>query len=557
MKKALFTFASFTLAVAAIAQPGNKGIDNSSRNVVTRFEPKLIPSSKLLIDPIVFRTETPRLNVKVETPEFTWNTNKIARPIQPEKLKDRGSDTIYQSNYIRLGGGNYGHLLGELYLANKAASDYSYNLSVQHLGANPQNSLREFANTKVLAQGAKYFKSSSLETQLFYNRYQTNYFASDSGLENTILNSGKVSQNYGLGIGYDYSSQSKLPSLYTGLTINGFQNNLNQQELDASGKVQVSKKLKESKLGINLGGTYLSQTQRIGLDTAHTTGTTNQIFADIQPWFKFGHKATGLQVTISANSTYWTSKYDTVTNSKFYIAPYLLVSKDLTGLKLKLYGVIDGGLKKNTFRNYQQMMPFTYDSIQMRNSFEQFNIYGGIQGKLNENIHFNMDFGYNSTSDMPLIVSSGDSLKSMKIIYDDVNSLYVKTNVQYSLGEKLKVLAKIKLVNYSPTIETQAWHLPGFVYNVKANYAFGNTVELTAGFDGIGSRYNQVPENGQFKTVKIPGYFDLYARADYRILGKGRVWVQASNILGNQYQQWYGYRNYGLTILGGLSIALF
>ncbi|MFN5889335.1 MAG: hypothetical protein ACK448_02975, partial [Bacteroidota bacterium] len=154
-------------------QPKNgKGIDNSSRSVFTQFEPKLIPSSKLLIDPIVPKSENPKINYKIETPEYHWITSKIARPVQPERLRDRNSDTVYQSNYIRLGGGNYGHLLGELYLANKAASDYSYNLSVQHLNANPANSIREFSTSRILAQGAKYFRNSSLDTRIFYNRFQ-------------------------------------------------------------------------------------------------------------------------------------------------------------------------------------------------------------------------------------------------------------------------------------------------------------------------------------------------------------------------------------------------
>jgi len=88
-------------------------------------------------------------------------------------------------------------------------------------------------------------------------------------------------------------------------------------------------------------------------------------------------------------------------------------------------------------------------------------------------------------------------------------------------------------------------------------YSLGNAIEITAGFDGVGNRFNRIAEGAGFKTVKVPGYFDLFARADYRILGKGRIWIQASNILSNQYQQWYGYRNYGLTVMGGLSVALF
>ncbi len=567
MKKASLVFvvgilsAQIILAQPNISDPSapknGKGIDNSSRNIVTQFEPKLIPSSKLLIDPLVPKSENPKINYKIETPEYHWVTSKIARPVQPERLRDRNSDTVYQSNYIRMGGGNYGHLLGELYLANKAASDYSYNLSVQHLNANPANSIREFATSKILAQGAKYFRNSSLDTRVFYNRLQNNYFAKDSAFNGDILTLGKISQHYGLGIGYNYLSQGKMPSISTDITYHGFQNNLAQREMDINASGNIRKRFKEAELGLFLGGTYLSQSQRSGLRILDSSAEFNQFFADIRPTLSFGHKATGLKVIVSANSTYWSSQLDTIQNSKFYVAPYLNVSKELSGLKLKLYGVIDGGLQKNTFRQFQQWVPYTHDSIEMRNSFEQINVYGGIQGKLNEQLHFNLDFGFNSVSDLPLVVTNSDSLNSLRIIYDDVNSTYVKTNIQYSLGDKLKIQGKIRLADYSPTAQAQAWHLPSFSYSSRVTYSLGKTVELTAGFDGVGNRFNRIGESNSLKTIKVPGYFDLFARADYRVLGKGRIWIQASNILSSQYQQWYGYRNYGLTVMGGLSIALF
>ena len=129
MKSAIVFSAVLGFTATLCAQPGRGGIDNSSKQVTTKFEPKLIPASKLLLDPIVPRSENPKINVKFETPEFAWNTRKITRPIQPEKLKDRVTDSVYMSNYARIGGGNYGHTLGEVYLSNKPNDNYSYNFS--------------------------------------------------------------------------------------------------------------------------------------------------------------------------------------------------------------------------------------------------------------------------------------------------------------------------------------------------------------------------------------------------------------------------------------------
>ena len=100
MKSVILIGLTGLVSAASFAQPGNRGIDNSSRQVTTKFEPKLIPSSKLVLDPIIPRSENPKINVKFETPEFAWNTRKIIRPVQPEKLKDKNSDSVYLSNKV-------------------------------------------------------------------------------------------------------------------------------------------------------------------------------------------------------------------------------------------------------------------------------------------------------------------------------------------------------------------------------------------------------------------------------------------------------------------------
>ena len=50
---------------------------------------------------------------------------------------------------------------------------------------------------------------------------------------------------------------------------------------------------------------------------------------------------------------------------------------------------------------------------------------------------------------------------------------------------------------------------------------------------------------------------DVFARIDYRFIGKGRIWIQGSNLLNQKYQYWNGYQVWGTTIMGGISLGLF
>lgn len=572
--KSIILIGLTSLASASIcAQPGNRGIDNSSRQVTTKFEPKLIPSSKLVLDPIVPRSENPKINVKFETPEFAWNTRKIIRPVQPEKLKDKSSDSIYLSNYARIGGGNYGHILGELYLSSKANPNYSYNFSGIHLNANPANSIREFSTNKFQLQGAKYFQNSGLETKIFYNIDKINFFAKDSAYEKpSITNNGKISNHFGLGVDYDLIASGKRPSVHTGISAQAFNTgSFGQKEMDFSGYLNVSHRIKNAIWGADLSTTYLDMQQKPDTNKFHGLSQNKQLFIDALPYVKFDHQPTKLDVKFGVLFTQWTQTIDTLkTTSKLYVNPYLEVEKTLTGLDLKIYGGIDGGLKKNSFRRMNSFMPFTGDSVSIKNTYQQFNGYIGIKGKITENAEFALDFGGNSSSNFALVVSRADSvlvsgkkklmtdsLGSLQFIYADVNSVYFRSSIKYKIGEQLKLSANAKVNSYNVDRNDYAWHLPSVTYGLMGQYYLGKSIEIQCGLDGVSKRRNQIVVDGKPQTKEMPGYMDIHARIDYRLSGKGRVWVQGSNLLNNQYQQWYGYKNYGLTVMGGLSLMLF
>jgi hypothetical protein len=519
------------------------------------------------------RSENPKINVKFETPEFAWNTRKIIRPVQPEKLKDKSSDSVYLSNYARIGGGNYGHILGELYLSSKANPNYSYNFSGLHLNANPANSIREFSTNKFQLQGAKYFQNSGLETKIFYNIDKINFFAKDSAFEKrSITNTGKISNHFGLGVDYDLIANGKRPSVHTGIAAQAFNTgSFSQKEMDFSGYLNVSHRVKNVIWGADLSATYLDMQQKPDTNKFNGLSQNKQLFIDALPYVKFNHQPTKLDVKFGVLLTNWTQTIDTLkTTNKLYVNPYLEVEKTLTGLNLKIYGGIDGGLKKNSFRRMNTYMPFTSDSVSIKNTYEQFNGYLGIKGKITENAEFALDFGGNSSSNFALVVSRADSimvsgnkksmtdsLGSLQFIYADVNSVYFRSMIKYKIGEQLKLSANAKVISYNVDRNDYAWHLPSLTYGVAGQYYLGKSIEIQCGLDGVSKRRNQVIVDGKPQTKEMPGYMDIHARIDYRLSGKGRIWIQGSNLLNNQYQQWYGYKNYGLTVMGGLSLSLF
>jgi hypothetical protein len=244
--------------------------------------------------------------------------------------------------------------------------------------------------------------------------------------------------------------------------------------------------------------------------------------------------------------------------SNTYINPFIYAEKGIKGLEMKVYGSIDGGLMKNSLRRMNEVMPYFADTMILKNQFEQLNGYIGIKGKISGNSQFSLDFGGNSISDMLNYVSAKESNKS---VYDSLNllratyltnvsTIYFRAFAQYNLGESFKIMGNLKVIQYTPTV----YHIPSFTFNLSAEYSPISTVLIKLGMQGVGNRYNRLLNK---TDVVLNKYTDLYARLDYRFSGAGRVWIQGSNLLNQNYDTYNGYKAFGLTVMGGISIALF
>lgn len=568
MKKAFVAaslFFGFSSVYAQTEKP--KGFENSSHELISGTNIKLLPASKLTIDPEVPKTETPKITLKFETPEYTWNTKKLIQTIDPDKIKEKAADSVYLSNYIRLGGGNNTHILGEVYLSNKPNSQWSYHLNANHIQANNSSIDQKFGATKVQLGGSRFYKNSSLSSSLFYNYDKVSFYAKDSLLrvsdnqtDDTKVKlglDGKNASTYGVFIDYVSLASNKKPEIKLLNRLVQFQTNYLHNELELGSTLKVLKNFKNLSVFGDLEFTTIKSTQTRDYGNLNKFNTTlSQYFLDIKPRVQFYHKATELDVNLGFNATMNNNANQTERN--FVINPIIQLEKGLKGLEMKVYGAIDGGLVKNSIRRMNEIMPFFVDTLCLKNTYQQLNGYIGIKGKIAGNSNFSLDFGSNSTADMLVFVSDTtknihlDSLNLLKADYlGSVSSVYFRAFMQYNMGESFKISANLKITQFDAKNNkyTNVMNVPSLTYNLQAEYLPTSNVLIKLGMQGIGRR---VDIKGEYK-----GFNDVFARVDYRLNGKGRIWIQGSNLLNQDYYTWYGYKAYGLTVVGGISLAIF
>lgn len=538
MHKSLLTAVSGLLFISLNAQT-TRGFDDGT-TVSTTFKPRLLSANKLLIDPTVPKAGKYPFDISYLPQEFKWNTRKIARILPPAKHFEPGLDTLYNPNYARMGGGNYGHKLMELFVGSRAADKWAYHASFQHLSADAEKTIQDFSTNRAFLGGSRYYKRSSMDVTLNYSRDMNRFFAKDTFYEKDAALIKKTAQNAGFNVLYDMKRDGKKPGLAAGFMFNNFYNNLNQSETEFAGKIGWDAGIK------NLGTS--GWVELTSLQFRQNFSTKQQYFVDATPRVTMKIKETGIDFTGGLNLA-WV--FTDSSSPLFYLNPVILAEKKLEGLKMKMYGGVDGGLRKNSIRRFSEMVPFTYDSIQITNSYDQLRVFAGLKGSITNNSQFMVEFGNNTTSKMPLVITNNDSIQSLQIVYDNINNLYFASDLRFSVGEKLRVGANCKFNNYTTNDQLQAWHLPSFTYALSGQYYVNKNLTAQIGIDGMSRRYNTVLKTD--RQLEMKGFTDIHLRADYKVKNLVRIWVQGSNLLNQQYQQWFGYNNFGLTVMGGIS----
>jgi hypothetical protein len=567
MKKAALLIALLSGSFVKGQAQRPSGFDNSTREVISGTDIRLLPASKIRIEPELPPTEAPKITLDFSTPNYTWDTKKYILKLEPDIIKERSEDSVYLSNYMRIGGGNNGHLLGELFLSNRPNNQWAYNLSALHFQGNTSLNGQKVAQTRLNMNSSRYFENASLNAGIFYHRDLHTYFnlldsslkENDSTQVGTLAKNGKVSQNYGVHIDYLFLEKRNLPQIKWFNTGQIFQTNAGHEEMEFNSTLNFLTRNKKFALMGDLSFTYIDY--QTGVAT-NSNFRAKQIFVDFNPRVHINHAPSKLDALIGINLTY--NQHSTTPDAALKINPFVHVEKGLDQLGVKFYGGIDGGLRKNSFRRIHETMPFYGVNDTIINTYDQINGFLGIKGKITSNADYFIDFGGNSIADMLMFVHLRDSndilkedagLRPLRAIYRDLSSLYFRVGAAYSISEQLSVNTHLKMINYGT--DDEYFHLPSMEYQLKLSYKPIEELKIEIGAEGVNRRFDQTLINNVIDRIDVKGYTDVFARIDYRFIGKGRIWLQGSNLLNQKYMMWNGYPVWGLTVMGGISLGLF
>ena len=525
------------------------------------------------------------LNLKYEIVNVPPVSDFKTTQIQGEDISPKFSND-YQSNYFRLGYGNYGKFLADANISGKIQDNLEIGGDAHYLSTNglkkdydwdsKQNEAKIGVFSNIYTETGKFNidanyafnnynyygiyaltpANKDVDLQQKVNKFSVNAFYDH--YSNDILNNARVksyflSDHFGASENYanvDVNLSKHDFSVYDDITANG-------------------------DLGINL------ETVNSKFDILNKN-TNNQLNFTLSPKVTFYRGDSYLLV--GSDFSFLNSKNSDVSgnskNNKFYWFPkaeVLVAAAD----EFKFYAGIDGGLKLNTYGNLLDENPYLVSDLHLVPTETKYHFYFGMKGDVDQAFKYDFNAGFSKVNNAQFFMANSlfdlninsnrnayDYANTFNSVYDNGMLMEVKGDLQAFPMENLVVDAGLHFMKYKLDNLDEVYYKPLFRFNLGAKYtmlekklnlgfkAYFVTDRTTNSFsfdDGASLPPSYVATENI--NEKVGGFADINLSAEYKIHKNFSIFALGNNLLNSKYQNYLGYKVLGAQFVAGVKVT--
>lgn len=527
----------------------------------------------VLADAVKIRQSPDMTNKRQYQPEFSYsvidkkldiNTGTKRLAIQ-EMPFSRNQELT--NNYAKIGAGNLGTLLGEVYLSSDYWVDTRVGGYFKHLNQKGSFEGQKFSSQHVGVFGRTVYGPVTLDGEVGYKRYGTGFYSTAERADGTLWTNdpvakqafndiyftGEITSNYEEGAtdAFDYSLKADA-YLYS----NAFDTKENSLALAG----YINKQINVFNVGLNLSGDFTKAT-----DAAYSFANN---IGRINPYIRF--QGPNYNITLGAN---FVAEFGNTSRTNIF--PSAEVDFALVPKYAHLFGGINGDVNKTSFKTLTQENPWLAElgaANEIRNSVDRMYIFGGIKGNAGATFGYKVKAFYRRIESMPFY-AIGDEPYRFHMIYEDgddpstVVGLEGEVNVRVS--EVVTLGGKLNFNEFDLQQEEEAWYLPKMRLAANARFNISDKLYVDAELLFNGQTYGRIGNpavglpgyaysdigNTGARKVTIPSFADLSAGAEYRATDRIGVYVRLNNMLGSDYERYLFYPRLGLNVIGGVNFS--
>ncbi|MGX5817291.1 hypothetical protein ACWKWU_03795 [Chitinophaga lutea] len=536
--KHISAFLALGLPLSAMAQKDT--LKQETIDIISKYQPKLPDASKLNLTASLPGLDTSRPRLSYQVPALNLYFMYQPVPIRPLALGKDTSALQLQNNFVKLGYGNYSTPLIQAGFGSGRQDKYNFGLFFNYTSSKGDIENQQNANVNVLGSGTYFSPLFEINASLGYTMNQVHYYGYDHSVHEYSKSDVRQTFNEVIAkVGLKNRPQNDWAFRFNpSADFVVFGDSYKRMENTFVLKAPIRKQLFED---IWISAEGIADLSSFKEDDHEQI---NNNVAAIRPAVEITKP--GFMLHAGVNPTW--------TNGKFYLLPDIVNESHLIRKKLILSSGWISYINKNNYRNLANQNPFIngYTSSILNTRVEE--KYTGIKGTLGSHFTYNTKFASVIYRDLPLFVNdSTDGKTFYPYNEEELRAFQLHAEIGYIQEEKFQARLSFDWFNYNKQkTELKPWGLLPFTANLFAQYSFGKKFHLNANLYTLSGSYYYLTTNKTFGKTKAAQ--DLNAGAVYNIGKNVNLWLNANNILSYKYERWHGYQQYGLNVLGGVTI---
>jgi len=544
----------------------NRPVTLDSFDIVRDYRPILADAVKIRRSPDMAnkREYMPKLNYgNVPDKKLDINTG-----LSELKIMETPFSRIvdHSSNYVKLGVGNLGTILGEAYFAVEDYEDIRFGGFVKHLNQKGNLDDQKFSRQEVGVFGRRIFPMFTVNGLIGYNGFGTRFYGIPMDVDNNNLNPTREAQRFNdiyfsgeLTSNFDPANEDAL-SYSVKADAYTYKDKFDGKENSIALSGYLNKRLRTFNIGANVALDFNSIG---GVNTPD--GNLNNSLVNANPYIKF--KGDNYNITLGANIV---SEFGD--SSRFNIFPVAEIDFSLVPGYFYIFGGVKGGVEKGSFRSFTKTNPYLGLTPNIMNTVERMNIYGGIKGNAGATFGYKVKAFYRQIEGLPMFVNNVDRPFQFDLVYDGdgdkaLKHVGIEGEINVRLSELVNLGGRLNIDNYTTVSQEEAWHLPKMrlAANARFNISEKLYIDAEALFHGNATAReytyttdqttNVTSPSATYSKTSIPSFFDLSAGAEYKATKQLGIFVKANNMFNTEYSRYLYYPKLGFNILGGINFS--
>lgn len=510
------------------------------------YQPEIKQPQKPVLIPVLPPPDTSKPRFQYVVPQQTLSYTYHSIPIRPLALGKQETEEPFQ-NYVKAGIGNLTSIYLDAGIGSLKGDNYQTAFHISHLSQKGKLPDQQAGVTELMGSGDYYAAGHDFSAKLNIRNRRNRFYGYDNAL-------------------YDYGSSALQQSLTDGSLILSARN-IDKNSLNIDYRPEI---------GFGLFGDNFSAKEGRFMFNLPAQWHFGQMPSDSIPYSPYGKISLGVYGNLVRFENAARSSGNNLIKinpavdmsvenvrihfglspafgraGKAWLLPDVHVKAGLLNNHLTAFAGWKSDVDQNTYLDLSLVNPFIDNIFDVRQSKTD-QAFAGINSIAGKFVTFGATLSWRQWQNMPLFINDyleNPDGKRFQVVYSPkVQAFNIEAFIRYQPSEFIALSAQGSWYNFYKTTLDEAWGYPSLKMEGLIEVHPVKKLQAHAGFSLLRGIY-ALDNTGASKA--LPAIFDVSAAAEYNIIPRFSVFLQANNILNNKYERWNQYQVYGINIIGG------